>query len=187
MAKRPQPWLASGEVIERIAGRGAVDHASGRFLAGCEYENDLLGNRTLRESSGGEAGYLWDDAGRLVSYTVGGTIPGNPPVQVVPPTHTYVYRSNGMRVLKIDDWGVAYELPEEESGTWDENLPTTRYAYDGQTCALEDFTRYLCGSQLSIDKKRYALGARGIEMIESRAYARPRGPRRFRCMMHMGT
>jgi RHS repeat-associated protein len=141
-----------------------------------DYEHDILGNRTWRNryTSTGGVRYTWDILNRMLSACNASA------------GARYEYRADGLRTAKIEELTLSWIPPTDDpggdadsSGYYDVitsvNKPTTRYYYDGDNCAEEDFTR-LVNSVDKIDVTRYALGARGIDRIEKVAGANLQNP-----------
>jgi len=129
------------------------------------YQNDILGNRTWKNyGQSSVQRYVWDEMGRLSSLC--GTTQGA----------KYHYRVDGLRIKKVEGLTIAWvddqssESEEEASGYYDEhwavNKPTTRYFYDGQMSFEDDYT-IAGGEGTETTVTRYALGARGIDGIET--------------------
>lgn len=87
----------------------------------------------------------------------------------------YIYRADGMRSQKIEGLTLSWIPPDsheeedsESSGyydaIWATNKPTTRYYYDGQMCAEEDYT-----NSPTYTVTRYGIGARGVDYIAKTA------------------
>ena len=130
------------------------------------YQHDILGNRTWKNyQQSSVQRYVWDEMGRLSSLC--GLTQGA----------KYHYRVDGLRVKKVEGLTIAWidddndeESKEEASGHYDEywatNKPTTRYYYDGQMGFEDDYTTNPGGGP-QVTVTRYALGARGIDGIET--------------------
>jgi RHS repeat-associated protein len=155
---RTQVLNGSGSVIEtstfdglnRILTRGSTN-----------YTHDAVGNRLTQS---GSVEYGWDAKNRMTTSTQGMT------------NLSYVYRPDGLRIEKVAS--TTWAEPEENpSGLWDENLaqnfPTWTYSYDGQMKRYEDYAYYNNGNSLRRDVTRFALGARGVDMIERQVMEAP--------------
>ena len=134
---------------------------------GAVYQNDILGNRTWKNyQQSSVQRYVWDEMGRLNSLC--GLTQGA----------RYHYRVDGLRVKKVEGLTIQWvdddssESQEASSGHYDEiwstNKPTTRYFYDGQMGFEDDYTINGGGGSRSVTVTRYALGARGIDGIETK-------------------
>ena len=133
---------------------------------GATYQHDILGNRTWKNyGQSSVQRYVWDEMGRLSSLC--GTTQGA----------DYTYRVDGLRTKKVEGLTISWvddqseESEEEASGYYDEhwatNKPTTRYYYDGQMGFEDDYTVAGIGQNNNVTVTRYALGARGIDGIET--------------------
>ncbi|MBI5705636.1 MAG: hypothetical protein HZC36_01465 [Armatimonadetes bacterium] len=121
------------------------------------YRNDILGNRLDRnyDQSTGGAIYEWDALNRMkITATVSAGA-------------RYEYRADGMRYEKVEGLTLSWIPPENPffgSGhydqNWSQNLPTTRYYYDGQMAMEEDYN-----NSSTYTTTRYGIGARGIDYI----------------------
>ena len=127
---------------------------------GYVYEHDILGNRTWRnrQVSTGGVKYEWDELNRATSIV--GTVSGA----------RYEYRADGMRTDKVEGFNLSWEWTDKThtSGYYDEiqgqNLPTSRYYYDGQMRVEDDYTvegQY----EPVVTVMRYGIGARGIDFL----------------------
>ena len=106
------------------------------------YENDILGNRTLKGGGSSATSYQWDDLNRMTSLQASGMTSG------------YAYRADGLRVSKAS-----------HAGSTVSNLTT--YRYDGQM-GIEDVESTSTNGGLSYAISainRFALGGRGIDAI----------------------
>ena len=83
------------------------------------------------------ARYLWDEIGRLTSYTPEASDGGS--------GAAYAYRADGMRIRKVTGQFMWWNEPNsQEAGYYtdetDLGAPTYRYFYDGQMCFEDDYT-----------------------------------------------
>lgn len=126
------------------------------------YTHDAVGNRL--SNTGGSTTYVWDEFNRLEQ------------LQDEFAKTSYDYLPNGLRSTKIqEEIGEGY-IFSAGSGFYDQeywqNLPTTRYRYDGQMTLEEDVT-YGASPNVKVDETRYTLGARGIESIVAERISGP--------------
>ncbi len=126
------------------------------------YTHDAVGNRL--SNTGGSTTYVWDEFNRLEQ------------LQDEFAKTSYDYLPNGLRSTKIqEEIGEGY-IFSAGSGFYDQeywqNLPTTRYRYDGQMTLEEDVT-YGTSPNVKVDETRYTLGARGIESIVAERISGP--------------
>ncbi|KXK15168.1 MAG: hypothetical protein UZ18_ATM001001618 [Armatimonadetes bacterium OLB18] len=162
-----QTWTydaAGNRATDSVQGSGWSYDNLNRITAspGYSYLHDILGNRTWRNfGSSGVQRYQWDALNRATSI-VGEAYGAR-----------YVYRADGMRVEKVEGLTLSWVPPGEEevSGHYDENLaenlPTSRYYYDGQMMVEDDYTvegQY----EPVVTVMRYGIGARGIDFMDKR-------------------
>ena len=162
-----QTWTydaAGNRATDSVQGSGWSYDNLNRITAspGYSYLHDILGNRTWRNfGSSGVQRYQWDALNRATSI-VGEAYGAR-----------YVYRADGMRVEKVEGLTISWVPPGEEevSGHYDENLaenlPTSRYYYDGQMMVEDDYTvegQY----EPVVTVMRYGIGARGIDFMDKR-------------------
>ncbi|HQU18067.1 MAG TPA: hypothetical protein PLA92_03345, partial [Fimbriimonadaceae bacterium] len=167
LANEVQTWTydaAGNRATDSVQGSGWSYDNLNRMTAspGYSYLHDILGNRTWRNfGSSGVQRYQWDALNRATSV-VGEAYGAR-----------YVYRADGMRVEKVEGLTLSWVPPGEEevSGHYDENLaenlPTSRYYYDGQMRVEDDYTvegQY----EPVVTVMRYGIGARGIDFLDKR-------------------
>ena len=126
------------------------------------YTHDAVGNRTI--SLINSTTYTWDEFNQLdyLADEWSETM--------------YDYLPGGLRCTKIQADVGEYLIYPGGSGFYDQeyfqNLPTTRYRYDGQMTLEEDVT-YGTSPNVKVDETRYTLGARGIESMEAERLSGP--------------
>lgn len=163
-----QTWTydaAGNRATDSVQGSGWSYDNLNRILTspGYVYEHDILGNRTWRnrQVSTGGVKYEWDELNRATSIV--GTVSGA----------RYEYRADGMRTDKVEGFNLSWEWTDKThtSGYYDEiqgqNLPTSRYYYDGQMMVEDDYTvegQY----EPVVTVMRYGIGARGIDFMDKR-------------------
>lgn len=130
------------------------------FGTAFSYANDLLGNRYQRGSSTVQGS----------GYTLYGFDALNRMEKVVSANDgaTFTYRADGQRVMKVKSSTLTWHVTGQDSGYYDENdfvnMPTTRYYHDGQMPVEEDYLSSVL-NDVDLVITRYALGARGVDMI----------------------
>ena len=103
--------------------------------------------------------HTWDDLNRMKS------------VQGVADGSVNSYRADGLRTRRVTGIGIGFNVDDQGavSGYYDTyslNRPTWRYYHDGQA-AFEDDKTHNPGEGTRKDVTRYALGARGGDMLET--------------------
>jgi RHS repeat-associated protein len=126
------------------------------------YVHDMAGNRLWRDhmvNSPNVVKHTWDELNRMKS--VQGTQDGS----------VNFYRADGLRARRVTGVSIGFDVDDQGavSGYYDRfalDRPTWRYYHDGQA-PFEDDVTYNPGSGTRKDVTRYALGARGGDMVET--------------------